>query len=275
MRIVVCVKEVLDPDAVDAYALSGGLVIGDDGKSITQSTIPRLMNGYDEQAIEAALRIRDAGTDCTVSVVSIGSDLTALLRHALALGADDVSAMDPPASGLDDYHVIAALLAGFVSSTGGADLVLCGRQASDDDQGVVPALVATALGMPVVTVAQSIEMTDDAGAPSVRVVRVTPDGAETVKVRCPAVVTVSSELGEPRYPTMPQKMAARKVTPTSVEPGSLPIEGEALTPRAVLTRQFVPVVKGDCEVITGDDPASAASELIARLIQDKTLKSRS
>ena len=52
MRVVVCVKEVLDPDAVDAYALSGGLVIGDDGKSITQSTIPRLMNGYDEQAVE-------------------------------------------------------------------------------------------------------------------------------------------------------------------------------------------------------------------------------
>lgn len=270
MRIVVCVKEVLDPDAVDAYALSGGLVIGDDGTSITNSAIPRLMNGYDEQAIEAALRIRDAGVDCTVSVVSIGADQTTLLRHALALGADDVTAIEPPADGADDYHVIAAILAGFVSSTGGADLVLCGRQASDDDQGVVPALIGTSLGMAVVTVAQRVEVE---GASAVRVVRVTPDGPETVQVDCPAVVTVSSELGEPRYPTMPQKMAARKVTPTMLDAAGL-LDG-ALPTRARLTRQFVPAVKGDCEIITGDDPAATAGALIARLIEDKTLRGRS
>ena len=57
VRIVVCAKEVLDPDAVNNYALEGKLVIGDDGKSLTQSSIPRLMNAYDEQAIEAALRL--------------------------------------------------------------------------------------------------------------------------------------------------------------------------------------------------------------------------
>lgn len=273
MRIVVCVKEVLDPDAVDAYALSGGLVIGDDGKSITQSTIPRLMNGYDEQAIEAALRIRDHGTECTVSVVSIGEDQTTVLRHALALGADDVTAIAPPSVGADDYHVIAALLAGFIRSTGGADLVLCGRQASDDDQGVVPALIGTALDMAVITVAQAVEVKGGAGDATVRVVRVTPDGPETVEARCPAVVTVSSELGEPRYPTMPQKMAARKVTPTAVTPDELASETGELTSLARLTRQFVPAVKGDCEFIDGDSPAAAAA-LIGRLIDDKTLRAR-
>jgi hypothetical protein len=61
MKLVVCAKEVLDPDAVNSYALAGRLVIGDDGKTLTQSAIPRLINGFDEQAIEAALRIRDAG----------------------------------------------------------------------------------------------------------------------------------------------------------------------------------------------------------------------
>jgi electron transfer flavoprotein beta subunit len=273
MRIVVCVKEVLDPDAVDAYALSGGLVIGDDGTSITQSTIPRLMNGYDEQAIEAALRIRDAGTDCTVSVVSLGADLTALLRHALALGADDASAIEPPTGG-GDHHVVAALLAAFIRSTGGADLVLCGRQASDDDQGVVPALIATTLELPLITVAQRVEITTDSGAPAVRVLRVTPEGAETVQAACPAVVTVSSELGEPRYPTMPQKMAARRITPTVVDPQELPVEPGGRTSRAVLSRQYVPIVKGDCELITGDDADHVARTLIARLIEDKALRGR-
>ncbi|MCH8009968.1 MAG: hypothetical protein IIC91_14005, partial [Chloroflexi bacterium] len=72
MRIVVCAKEVLDPDAVNTYAVAGRLEIGEDGRSITQAAIPRLMNAYDEQAIEAALRIRDAGVDCTIHVVSAG-----------------------------------------------------------------------------------------------------------------------------------------------------------------------------------------------------------
>ncbi len=92
---------------------------------------------------------------------------------------------------------------------GGADLVLCGRQASDDDQGVVPALIGERLGAPVVTVARSVEIAD-AARPTVRVVRVTPDGDETVLVDAPVVVTISNELGPPRYPTMAGRMAARK-----------------------------------------------------------------
>jgi electron transfer flavoprotein alpha/beta subunit len=68
VRIVVCVKEVLDPDAVNNYALAGRLEIGADGKSLTQAAIPRLMNGFDEQALEAALRLKDAGLDCTITV---------------------------------------------------------------------------------------------------------------------------------------------------------------------------------------------------------------
>ena len=56
MRIVVCVKEVLDPDAVNNYVLSGNLKIGEDGKTLDVSAVPRLMNGYDEQALEAAQR---------------------------------------------------------------------------------------------------------------------------------------------------------------------------------------------------------------------------
>ncbi|MFQ5699931.1 MAG: hypothetical protein ACE5IL_16840, partial [Myxococcota bacterium] len=61
MRVVVCAKEVLDPDAVNNYALAGRLEIGPDRKTLTQKAIPRLINGFDEHAIEAALRLRDAG----------------------------------------------------------------------------------------------------------------------------------------------------------------------------------------------------------------------
>ncbi len=270
MRIVVCIKEVLDPDAVNSYALAGGLVIGEDGKTLTQTTIPRLMNGYDEQAIEAALRLRDTGTEATICAVSVGSDPTVPLRHAMSLGVDEIVAIEPPPD-TDDHHVVAALLAGYVRSSGGADLVLCGRQASDDDQGVIPALIGETLGMTTVTVARSVEVSGPPEAPVVRVTRVTPEGDELTEATCPAVVTISNELGEPRYPTMPMKMAARKVKPTVVRFGDLPVDPGDLEPRVVLARQFVPAVHGDCELISGDEPAELADALVAKLVGDKVL----
>ena len=100
MRIVVCVKEVLDPDAVNNYAVAGRLEIGADGKTLTQTAIPRLMNGYDEQAIEAALRLRDAGADFTLCVLSVGTDPDKMLKHAAALGAEELVSIqvDPATS---------------------------------------------------------------------------------------------------------------------------------------------------------------------------------
>ena len=270
MRIVVCVKEVLDPDAVGAYAVAGHLVIGEDGRTLAQTTIPRLMNGYDEQALEAALRLRDAGVECEIHVVTVALDATAVLRHAASLGADEVVAIEPPASDVD-WQVIAALLAGYVRTGGGADLVLCGRQASDDDQGVVPALLGEMLGMPVVTIARDIESIGSPDAPAVRITRVTPDGDEIVEAACPSVVTVSSEIGPPRYPTMPMKMAARRVKPTEVRADDLGLRSEELVPRVVPVRQFVPTVKGECEFITGS-ASEAAATLVGLLVAERILQ---
>src|SRR5258705_10737138 len=118
LRIVVCAKEVLDPDAVNNYALEGKLVIGDDGKSLTQTSIPRLMNAYDEQAIEAALRIREAGVECAITVASVG-DAGEILKHAAALGADEPVAIAAGDAVLD-HHGVAHGLAAFVRWAGGA-----------------------------------------------------------------------------------------------------------------------------------------------------------
>ncbi len=206
MRIVVCAKEVLDPDAVNSYAVAGRLEIGEDGRTITQAAIPRLMNAYDEQAIEAALRIRDAGVECTISVVSVGGDQADVLKQAAAMGADEIAAINIDTSTVD-YHVVARLLAAYAKQNEGANLILCGRQASDDDQGVVPALIGEALGMPVITIARAVEVTSDA----VRVTRVTPHGEEIVEADLPVVVTISNELGLPRYPTTTGRIAARRM----------------------------------------------------------------
>jgi electron transfer flavoprotein beta subunit len=267
MRIVVCVKEVLDPDAVNNYALAGRLEIGDDGRSLTQTAIPRLMNGFDEQAIEAALRLRDAGADCHITVVTVSSDAADMLKNAAALGADEIAAIAVDAAGLD-YHAVASLLAAFIGSKGGADLVLCGRQASDDDQGVVPALMGEILDMPVAAIARVVEAVD---GPALRVTRVTPDGDEVVEVTCPAIVTISNELGDPRYPTAAKKIKARRVKPTIMSAEDLGLSAEALQPRVTFTRQFVPTVQGNCEFISGETVAETADLLIARLRADSVI----
>ena len=265
MRIVVCVKEVLDPDAVNNYALAGNLNIGADGKTLEVSAIPQLINGFDEQAMEAALRIRDAGVECSITAVSIGPNQKALLKQCAALGADELVAIDADLGALDS-QVTANILSAYINSTAGADLVLCGRQASDDDQGVVPALVGESLGMPVVPLARAIETNGS----SLKVTRATPDGDEVVEGTTPAVVTISNELGEPRFPTAKAKMAARKKKPVMLSVNDLGLSAEQLTPRIVLNKQYVPQVQGNCEFIEGI-PAEVARTLIDKLRADSVI----
>lgn len=265
MRIVVCVKEVMDPAAVNNYALAGKLKMAADGKTPEAAAVPRLINGYDEQAMEAALLLRDAGLDCRITAVSIGPDQKSLLKHCAALGADEIVAIDPAGAEVD-WHGVAAILAAYIKGSGGADLLICGRQASDDDQGVVPLLLAEHLDIAAVTLARKLEMADG----ELQVTRVTPDGDEVVRGKLPALVTVSNELGTPRFPTAKAKMAARKMAPTEITAASLGLGTADLAPRAQLLSQFVPQVHGNCEFIQGS-PADAARELLAKLRADRVI----
>ena len=160
----------------------------------------------------------------------------------------------------------------YIRSTGGADLVLCGRQASDDDQGVVPALLGESLEMPIVSIARALELVEAAGGPAVRVTRVTPDGDELVEASCPVVVTISNELGEPRFPTTAKKIAARRMKPTIVSADELSLPAEELQSRVQMTRQFVPTVQGNCEFLSGDSPAELADRLIENLRRDSVFE---
>jgi electron transfer flavoprotein beta subunit len=265
MRVVVCVKEVLDPDAVNNYVLAGNLQIADDGKTLEVSAIPRIMNGFDEQAIEAALRLRDAGVDCSITAVSIGQDLKGLLKHCAALGADEIVSIDANLNTVD-HHVIANILSAYIKSSNGADIVLCGRQASDDDQGVVPALIAENLSMPAVTIAKAVEVSGD----TVRITRATADGDQIVEGAAPVVITISNELGDPRFPSAKAKMAARKKKPQKISIDELNLSAEELTPKVTLNKQFVPEVQGNCEFIEGS-AADAAKTLIDKLRADSII----
>jgi electron transfer flavoprotein beta subunit len=133
----------------------------------------------------------------------------------------------------------------------------------------VPALLGEMLGMPVVTVARAVELVDGSTA---RVTRVTPDGDETVEVSCPAVVTISNEIGHPRYPTGLRTMKARKIKPRLVSPDSLDLGAGGARPRVTMIRQSMASITGSCEFIEGGSPAAKAQNLIKRLRDERVIE---
>ncbi len=264
VNIFVCIKQVLDPDALNAYALWGRLEL-DETRRAFRSDITTIMNAYDEQAIEAALRLRDAGLDCAIVALAVGADdTTPLLRHALAMGCDDAVQILEPAPGVDGLR-IGQLLAAVIHARGGADLVLCGRQGSDYDQGVVPGVLAELLGTAYVAMAAGITMDGE----RLRVRRVTPLGEQVVLASLPVTVSVSNELGTPRYPTAQGRMRARRQAPALLHgPDLVPLA----PPGVALLELAIPEIQGQCEVIDGETPEAQAAALLARLQEAGALR---
>jgi electron transfer flavoprotein beta subunit len=261
MHIMVAAKQVLDPDGVNSYALWGRLAVDSSGRGFTVGDlVPHIINAYDEQAMEAALRLRDADATVRITAVSVGGEATAdVLKRCMALGADAaIQVLDPDAALADGFRT-AELLAAVAHELGGVDLVLCGRQGSDYDQGTVPAVLAERLRASYVTLCGSIGAIEG----GVRVSRATPVGTELVEAPFPAVVTVSNELGTPRYPTSRGMLEARRKRPETRDATAL--IGSA--PGGVeVVEVFVPDVQGHCEIISGDTPAAKAAALFERIV---------
>lgn len=203
MHIVVPVKSVHDPNISPAL-----LSIGADGRSLeTPAGMPSVMNGYDANAVEAAIRLKEAGGG-SVTVVSVGSeDAVTHLRRAIAMGADRAILIDGPTGLAADGFAVASLLAGAIRDLPAVDLVLCGRQASDTDAGQVPAMLAEHLGMASVGPVRAIVAGD---AASLVVDRIGEDRTERLKVRLPAVLALSNEINKPRAPGLKGVMAAKR-----------------------------------------------------------------
>jgi len=264
VHILVCAKQVLDPEGVNSYALWGRLNIDDTGRGFdTAGAIPQIINAYDEQAIEAALRLLDDGVDCTITVAVVGgADATTILRRALAMGADRVIDVASDDVGTDGFRT-AAIIAGLVEQLGDVDLVLCGRQGSDFDQGTVPAVLAERLDWSYVTMAAELKFDR-----ALHVSRVTPHGTELVEADLPAVVAVSNEIGQPRYPSSRLMLAARRVAPEALSAGDLAPEA---TNGVELVELFVPEVQGQCVIIEGDSPGEQVADLLGRLAETGAL----
>ena len=262
MNIIVCVKQVPDPET----PASAFKVDTTANKVLPAQGIAPVISPFDAQAVEAALRIKDATGDGTITVLSMGpASARDAIKHGLAMGADEGVLVSDPSN--DDAHVTAKVLAAAIQKIGDFQLVITGRQAADWDQGIVPAGIAHFLDLPCVTVAKKVT----AGDEKVTVERVLQDGFETVEVSLPAVVTVSNELGDPRYPQLRQIMMAARKQVTTYTPADLGLTDDDLQPRMKLVKLFVPVNESKVEIIEGDSPAEQAANLARRMREAKLL----
>jgi electron transfer flavoprotein beta subunit len=257
LNIVVTAKQVIDPETpMSAFAVESNAV------KVPANQAP-VVNGFDEQAVEAALRVKEASGDARITVLSMGTDFALdVIKKPLAMGADDLILLQDESfvNSIDPTLAVAALAAA-IRKIGDVDLVLSGRQASDWDNAQVPIGLAEALGWPIATIAKKV----DVSGTTLRVERVLPDGHEVVETDLPAVVSVSNELGVPRYPNMRGIMAARRVQPTIWTAADLGVDLSQLSPAFELVSVTKPERVVDTEMITGEDDEAAGRNLALKL----------
>ena len=199
MKVLVAVKRVID------YNVK--VRVKSDGSGVDLANVKMSMNPFDEIAVEEAIRLREAGKAAEVVVVSIGvKQAQETLRTALAMGADRAILIEAAETVQTDIEplAVAKLLAG-VAREEAPGLILCGKQAIDNDMNATGQMLAALLGWAQATFASKVEI-DGASA---NVTREVDGGLQTLKVALPAVISVDLRLNEPRYASLPNIMKAK------------------------------------------------------------------
>jgi len=258
MKIAVCVKQV--PEAQSKRLDPSTKRLDRSGEGT--------LNGFDANAIEEALRVKDASGEGEVVLVSLGPERALdALRKGLAMGADRaVLVSDDAAAGSDLVATSLALAKALERES--ADLILFGQQASDSDGAVLWAAVADRLRLPLVS--QASELTVDGG--KARVKRQTEFGYDTIEAPLPAVVAVSDAINEPRYPSLKGIMGAKKKPQESIGASDLGVDagqlGEAGSKTEVLALGDPPA-RGDTVKI--EDDGSGAQKIVDFLAEKRLL----
>ncbi|MBI4236479.1 MAG: electron transfer flavoprotein subunit beta/FixA family protein [Chloroflexi bacterium] len=267
MHIIVTVKQVPDPAAPQ----SSFSVDRAARKVVVAPSVPAAVSDMDAFAAEAALRVKDAVSGSTVSVLSLGpSHVLDVVKRPLAMGADSLYLVQDADLASGDAVATSRALAAAIKKIGPFDLIFSGRQSADLDQGIIASGIAAILGVPCLTNAVRVEVRDG----WVQIDRRVDDGLDTLEARLPALVTVSNELGEPRYATMRGIMQARRVQPTVWSKKDLDVDGSQVGAAGSLTSTvdlFQPEKVSRVELIEGENLADAGRKLAQRLRTERLI----
>lgn len=243
MKIAACIKRVPTTEAQ--------IKVGADGKSLDTTGLQYMASFYDEIAVEEAIKTKEKLTG-DVTVITIGpSDASKEVREFMARGADTGLVLKDDAWHARDARSTAKALATKVKALG-AQVVFCGKVATDRDNAAVGPMLATYLGWACVTDVVSLALENDKGTAK----RETEQGVETVSFSLPAVITVSKGLNEPRRPNLKGIMAV-KAKPIPEEPC------EAVANQAVVNKVEQPAPRKAGRIV--GEGAAAVNALVTAL----------
>ncbi len=265
MKFVACVK--LTPDTEQlADVRPEDVGSGDLG-------VTMVLNPWDEFAVEEVLQLQDRfGGEGAVVTVG-GAEAVEALRRAVAMGIEEALLLSDPLFEGSDAWGVARILAQAIKRMDEVTLVLTGRQSVDGNSGLVGPGLAASLGVPFVSqVAKVLEVTEG----SATVLRALDEGVQTVRVKTPAVLAVSKEINEPRYPNFMGIRKASRMQIPALKAAQLPgLDPKQVGEGAALIRwtnlRKPPARVGKCEFIQGATVAETASILADRLIAEKVI----
>jgi len=245
MKVLVPVKRVVD------YNVK--IRVKPDGSGVDLANVKMSMNPFDEIAVEEALRLREAGKASSVVAVSIGpAQAVETIRSALSMGAD--AGIHIEVEGPVEPLAVAKLLKAIIDAEQ-PGLVILGKQAIDDDCNQTGQMLAALLGWGQGTFASKVVI----DALTVDVTREVDGGLQTITLKLPAIVTTDLRLNEPRYPTLPNIMKAKKTRIDARTPAELGVD---IAPRLTVLKTVEPPRRK-----VGSLVASAA-ELVAKLVDE-------
>lgn len=256
MNILVFIKQVADTEA--------RIIISSDKKQLEIEN-KYTVNFFDEFAVEEAIRIKENIKDAQITVATFAPPRAIeALRTAIAMGADRAFLIDSANFENDDPLLTARVLAGFARKEG-FDLILCGRQAIDDESGIVGAMVAEFLAIPHISQISKCTIVDSG---KIHVENEIEGGKKVSDVTLPALLTTQKGLNEPRVPLITGVMKAMKTQIPVMDPASLdtpfgPIAKDAA--KITVLSYEMPAKRPDVKIIEGATPQEKAAGLVGQL----------
>lgn len=255
MHIVVCLKQVPRDNSVK---IRPDLTIDAEG-------IEKIINLFDEYALEEGIRWHEQHGG-KVTALSIGtSEWVEQLRRALAMGATDALLLSDPAFAQLDTIAAARVAAAAIRKLGDVDLVITGRNSTDDESGAFAPALARLLGWPQLTYVGKVLELQPGG--TIKVERHLESVIETVACRLPAVMSVIKDINEPRYPSLLKIKRVAKVEPPVWTAADLGLSAADLTPAAQLVERVPPPPRPKGEMIDGPDAAAKVRKLVDKLLE--------
>jgi electron transfer flavoprotein beta subunit len=254
-RIIVCAKQIPDPEVPFSN------VSVDVEKKEVLVDAPDVISPYDENALEAAIRIKEEAGG-KITVLSMGRKVSdTVLRKTIAAGADALVLIEDPSFERLESRSVAHVLCSAIKKIGEYDLILTGRQAGDWDSGQVGLILAELLGIPSISLARSVKLEDG----HVLVEKTVPEGYEVVEARLPALVTVSNEVGELRYVARSKMLGLLRRPMVIPKWGTkdLALDGEMLRKLQLIELSPPPDMRRVCVFIEGSSPEEMAGKLVS------------